>query len=347
MTSLSDFAAHALRRLPAETAHRLAVRALAAGLGPRAAADAPALATKVWGLDFANPVGIAAGFDKNAEAHAGLLRAGAGFVEVGTVTPRPQAGNPKPRLFRLTADGAVINRMGFNNQGMAAMARRLEGRDRSAGIVGVNIGRNKDGGDSDYVTCFEALAALADYITVNVSSPNTPGLRDLQARAPLAGLIDALQQARARMGLSLPLLVKIAPDLTAEQRRDIAEVALASGLDGLVISNTTVARPHTLRSPARGEQGGLSGRPLFAPSTALLAEMYELTDGRLPLIGVGGIASAAEAYAKLRAGASLVQLYTALVYEGPGLIGKIKVGLPGRLAESPPLVSGITSGPTP
>ena len=325
--SLADFATHALRRLPAETAHRLAVRALATGLGRRAAADAPALGVKLWGLTFPNPVGIAAGFDKNAEAFGGLLRAGAGFVEVGTVTPRGQAGNPKPRLFRLLADGAVINRMGFNNQGMDAMARRLKGRDRSAGIVGVNIGRNKDGDDSDYVTCFEALAAYADYITVNVSSPNTPGLRDLQARDPLAALIDELQRARARMGLTLPLLVKIAPDLEPEQRRDIAEVARLSGLDGLVISNTTIARPATLRSPARGEQGGLSGRPLFAPSTALLAEMYELTDGKLPLIGVGGITSAADARAKLEAGASLVQLYTALAYGGPGLIGQIKRGL--------------------
>ncbi|MDP6951672.1 MAG: quinone-dependent dihydroorotate dehydrogenase [Alphaproteobacteria bacterium] len=327
MTSLADFATHALRRLPAETAHRIAVRALTSGLGPRAPADAATLATKVWGLTFTNPVGIAAGFDKNAEAYAGLLRAGAGFVEVGTVTPRPQAGNPKPRLFRLPADGAVINRMGFNNQGMAAMAKRLERRDCTAGIVGVNIGRNKDGDDSDYVTCFETLAPYADYITVNVSSPNTPGLRDLQARDPLAALIDELQQARNRMGLTLPLLIKIAPDLTAGQRRDIAEVALASGLDGLVVSNTTITRPETLKSPARGEAGGLSGRPLFAPSTALLAEMHDLTGGRLPLIGVGGIANAAEAYAKLCAGASLVQLYTALAFQGPGLIGDIKRGL--------------------
>jgi dihydroorotate dehydrogenase len=327
MMSLADFAAHALRRLPPETAHRLAVRALAAGLGPRGTADAPALGVKVWGLDFPNPVGIAAGFDKNAEAYAGLLRAGAGFVEVGTVTPRPQAGNPKPRLFRLAADGAVINRMGFNNQGMAAMARRLEGRDRSAGIVGVNIGRNKDGDDSDYVTCFETLAPLADYITVNVSSPNTPGLRDLQARDPLAALIDDLQQARTRMDLTVPLLVKIAPDLDPEQRRDIAEVALASGLDGLVVSNTTIARPDTLISPARGEQGGLSGRPLFEPSTALLAEMHRLTEGKLPMIGVGGIASAEDARAKLDAGATLVQLYTALVYAEPGLIGAVKRGV--------------------
>ena len=331
MTSLSDFAAHALRRLPAETAHRLAVRALAAGLGPRAAADAPTLGVKLW--DFPNPVGIAAGFDKNAEAYAGLLRAGAGFVEVGTVTPRGQAGNAKPRLFRLPADGAVINRMGFNNQGMAAMARRLEGRDRSAGIVGVNIGRNKDGGDSDYVTCFGSLAPLADYITVNVSSPNTPGLRDLQQRDALAALIDELQQARHRLGLTSPLLVKIAPDLTAEQRRDIAEVALASGLDGLVVSNTTIARPETLQSPARTEQGGLSGRPLFAPSTALLAEMHQMTEGKLPLIGAGGIASAEDACAKLEAGATLLQLYTALVYEGPGLLGDVKQGL---VCYSPP-----------
>ncbi len=327
MTALANFATCALHRLPAEIAHRIAVSALTAGLGPRAATDPPALSVKLWGLTLPNPIGIAAGFDKDAEAYAGLLRAGAGFVEVGTVTPRPQAGNPRPRLFRLPADGAVINRMGFNNRGMAAMARRLAGRERSAGIVGVNIGRNKDGNDSDYKTCFKTLAPLADYITVNVSSPNTSGLRQSQGRDALSALIESLQEARTSLGLTLPLLVKIAPDLTHEQRQDIADVALSSGLDGLVISNNTIARGDPLQSRARSEKGSLSGRPLMAPSTALLAEMHQLTGAKLPLIGTGGISSAADARAKLAAGATLVQLYTALTYRGPRLITEIKRGL--------------------
>ena len=327
MTALANFATCALHRLPAEMAHRIAVSALAAGLGPRAATDPPALSVKLWGLTLPNPIGIAAGFDKDAEAYAGLLRAGAGFVEVGTVTPHPQGGNPRPRLFRLPADGAVINRMGFNNRGMATTAQRLARRDRSAGIVGVNIGRNKDGDDSDYKTCFKTMAPLADYITVNVSSPNTLGLRQLQGRDALSALIESLQEARTRLGLTLPLLVKIAPDLTHEQRQDIADVALSSDLDGLVISNTTIARADTLQSRARSEKGGLSGRPLMAPSTALLAEMHQLTEAKLPLIGTGGIASAADARAKIAAGATLVQLYTALTYRGPRLIREIKRGL--------------------
>ena len=329
---LADAATRALRLLPPERAHALALTALRAGLGPRAATDAPALGVRLWGLDFANPVGIAAGLDKDAVAWRALLRAGAGLVEVGTVTPRPQAGNPRPRLFRLSPDGALINRMGFNNAGAAAMAKRLAGRQ--AGILGVNIGRNKDSTDAlaDYRACLEALAPLADYLVVNVSSPNTPGLRALQGRAPLAALIDGLQEARAGAGLALPLLVKIAPDLDETERRDIAELALASGLDGLVVSNTTIAPAPGLKSRARDEQGGLSGRPLFAPSTALLAQMWRLTQGKLPLIGVGGVGSADDAYAKIRAGASLVQLYTALIYAGPGLLTEIKRGLAARLA---------------
>lgn len=323
-----------LRLLPPETAHRCAIRALQSGLvlGGRPA-DPPVLATNLWGLAFSNPIGVAAGFDKDAEAFAPLLARGAGFAEVGTVTPRPQAGNPRPRIFRLTPDRAVINRLGFNNRGMDAAAARLAKRDRARGVVGVNIGRNKDSDDAlaDYRACFETLAPLADYVTVNISSPNTPGLRDLQARAELEQLVTALKAAWAERGLSLPILVKIAPDLDDPARADIAAVALEHDLDGLIVSNTTIARPPTLTGASRDETGGLSGRPLFAPSTEILKDMHRRTEGRVPLIGVGGVASADDAYAKIRAGASLVQLYTALTYHGLGLLDDIKSGLAERL----------------
>jgi dihydroorotate dehydrogenase len=319
-----------LRALPPETAHRVTVTALAAGLGGRAdAPDPPSLSQQLWGLAFPNPIGIAAGFDKDARAPAALLRLGFGFVEVGTVTPLPQPGNPKPRVFRLDEHMAVINRMGFNSGGLDALVSRMAGRDCGDGIVGVNIGRNRDSADAtaDYAEGVRRAAPVADYLVVNVSSPNTPGLRDLQARAVLEALLRQLLDARAQTGVSLPLLVKIAPDLTPEERADIAAVALATGIDGIVVANTTVARPSELRDVQAKEAGGLSGRPLFAPSTALLAEMYRLTGGRVPLVGVGGVASAANAYAKIRAGAALVQLYTALVFAGPALIGEIKTGL--------------------
>jgi len=256
------------------------------------------------------------------------LRLGFGFVEVGTVTPRPQAGNPRPRVFRLKADGALINRMGFNSGGLDAVVGRLAARPQR-GIVGVNLGKNRDSSDAaaDYLEGLRRAAGLADYLVVNVSSPNTPGLRDLQARAVLDTLLRRLLTARDETGSRVPLLVKIAPDLTPEERNDIAAVALATQIDGIIVANTTVARPPGLRSAAATEAGGLSGRPLFETSTALLAEMFRLTEGRVPLIGVGGVASAEDAYAKIRAGASLVQLYTALVFAGPGLIGRIKAGL--------------------
>ncbi len=314
------------RALQPESAHRLTLAALAAGLGGKSRApDPPILGQKVWGRDFANPIGIAAGFDKDALVPDALLRLGFGFVEIGTVTPRPQPGNPKPRVFRLDEDAALINRLGFNSGGLDRVVSRLETRQR-LGIVGVNIGRNRDSTDAvaDYAEGVRRTAALADYLVVNVSSPNTPGLRDLQARAVLEDLLGQLLATRAKTGASVPLLVKIAPDLSPEECADIAAVALATGIDGIVVANTTVARPPGLRSR---EAGGLSGRPLFAPSTALLGEMYCLTEGRLPLIGVGGVASAADAYAKIRAGASLVQLYTALVFAGPALLGHIKTGL--------------------
>ena len=334
-----DAATAALRALPPEVAHRLTVRALGLGLGPaQAEPDPPALGTRLWDLDFANPVGIAAGFDKDAEAHAAALRMGAGFIEVGTVTPRPQPGNPRPRVFRLAEDEAVINRLGFNSAGAEAMARRLARRDRGAGVVGVNIGINRDSGDAtaDFESAFRRLALLADYVAVNVSSPNTPGLRALQQPAALDRLLAALQAARAALvaggARRVPILVKISPDLDADELAQVIGVARGRTLDGLIVANTTLARPRELRSAARGEAGGLSGRPLFAPSTALLAETWRLTEGRMPLIGVGGIASGGDAYAKVRAGASLVQLYTALIFQGPGLIARIKRELAAHLA---------------
>lgn len=327
-----------LRALEPETAHRLTLWALRKGLVPRASSgDAPALEIKVLGRAFPNPVGLAAGFDKNAEVADAALGLGFGFVEVGTVTPRPQAGNPRPRLFRLPGDGAVINRLGFNNDGLETVAARLAARPRT-GLLGANIGRNRETDDAvaDYVAGLRALHDRADYLVVNVSSPNTPGLRDLQARDNLDELLAALLAARAEVtpgdATPVPLLVKIAPDLEPGQREAIAEVVLARGLDGLVIGNTTTGGRERLRGRHRGEAGGLSGLPLFAPSTELLREMHRLTGGRLTLIGVGGIASGADAYAKVRAGASLVQLYTALVYRGPALVGLIQAELAACLA---------------
>jgi dihydroorotate dehydrogenase len=323
-----------LQRLPAEAAHELSLRALELGAGRLFGAsggaepDPPVLAQRLWGRDFANPVGLAAGYDKDARVPDAMLGLGFGFVEVGTVTPRPQPGNPKPRLFRLEQDKAIINRMGFNSGGLDAVCDRLARRVRS-GIVGVNLGKNRDTVDAadDYAEGIRRAARLADYLVVNVSSPNTPGLRELQRRAVLAALLERLIEVREETGCRGPLLVKIAPDLTSEECEDIAHVALETGVDGLIVSNTTVERPPGLASAHARQAGGLSGRPLFAPSTALLAEMYRLTQGRLPLIGVGGIASAEAAYAKIRAGASLVQLYTALVFAGPSLVGQIKSGL--------------------
>jgi dihydroorotate dehydrogenase len=284
----------------------------------------PVLASRHWDLDFPNPLGLAAGFDKNGEVPDAMLALGFGFTEIGSVTPRPQPGNPKPRLFRLSQDDAVINRMGFNNSGLDAVAGRLAARARR-GVVGANLGKNKDTEDaaSDYVKGVETLGPLADYLVINVSSPNTPGLRALQGRAPLAALIGRTREAVAKLPAAKPLLLKIAPDLTEEDRVDIADVALASGLDGLIVSNTTITRPASLRSAVATETGGLSGAPLFAPSTKLLGEMYKLTGGKILLIGVGGIGSGQQAYAKIRAGASLLQLYSALVYGGPTLIPRI------------------------
>ena len=308
-----------LFRLDPERAHELTLIALATGLGPRGWPDDPLLATTLAGLALPNPLGLAAGFDKDARVPGAMLKMGFGFCEVGTVTPRPQAGNPRPRVFRLTASEAVINRLGFNNGGVAAAVARLAAH-RPAGIVGVNIGANKDSADrvADYALGAAAARGVADYLTVNVSSPNTPGLRALQDPSELAALIAAVRVAAA-----VPVFVKVAPDLDAAAIDGIARVALDGGVAGLIVSNTTLARPGV----ASAETGGLSGAPLFAPSTAVLRAFARATGKALPLIGVGGVSNAEQAYAKLRAGASAVQLYTGLVYHGPALVGRIKAGL--------------------
>lgn len=342
--TLFDIVRPLMFRLSAETAHRTAVRLLswgqACGAAPRfAVANPPELRARLWDLDFPNPVGLAAGFDKNAEAVDALLGLGFGFVEAGSVTPKPQPGNPLPRLFRLADHEAVLNRMGFNNDGLEAFARRLQNRlpaaGRAPGVVGANLGKNKDTIDAadDYVLGVRRLADLADYLAVNVSSPNTPGLRALQGREPLRDLLNRVLDARAERPLERipPILLKIAPDLTDEDKADIAAVALETGIDGLIISNTTIERPDAIGPQWKQEAGGLSGRPVFAASTRVLGEIYKLTGGKLPLIGVGGIFSADDAYAKIRAGASLVQVYSGLIYRGPGLVADIVDGLARRL----------------
>jgi dihydroorotate dehydrogenase len=333
---LHDLATPLLRGLDPEDAHGLTIRLLAAGLGPRAPGDGyPSLATKLAGLSLPNPVGLAAGFDKNAQAPAAMLRAGFGFVECGTVTPLPQAGNPRPRLFRLPEDRAVINRMGFNNAGLEVFAARLSQR-RPGGITGANIGANKEAADriGDYLTGLTRLWGLSDYFTVNISSPNTPGLRALQTRAALEELLGRLAEARAALRArgDYPVFLKVAPDLEDGEVEAITETVAVNGLEGIIVSNTTVARPGSLVSAAKGEAGGLSGAPLMAPSTAMLGRFHTAAKGKgLALIGAGGIASGADAYAKIRAGAGAVQLYSALVYDGPGLVSRINRDLAARL----------------
>ena len=337
--ALSNLGAPLLRRLPPETAHDLAIAALKYGLGPRlAGGDPTSLAVRAFGRDMSNPVGLAAGFDKDAEAISGLLDLGFGFVEVGTVTPKPQPGNPKPRIFRLPADRAVVNRLGFNSRGLDVAEAHLARyrREGGRGVVGINLGINKTSDDpkDDYEAGLRRLTRYADYLAVNVSSPNTPGLRALQGKDRLADLLRHLLAVRKQLLADAPpaLMLKIAPDLGEQDRADIAEVALALKLDGLIVSNTTLARPDSLESPAQSETGGLSGRPLCQPATDLLAEMTRRTEGRLLMVGVGGVASGADAYAKIRAGATLVQLYTALIYDGPAAIPRIKRELSELLA---------------
>lgn len=317
----------ALFLIDPERAHRLTIEGLR--LLPRRAAPKPGpLAIRVAGLDFANPLGMAPGFDKDAEVVDAVLGLGFGFTEVGTLTPLPQAGNPKPRLFRLIEDGAVINRMGFNNSGVAAAVTRLEARRKRSGVVGINIGANKESTDRvlDYLNAFEAVAPLADYVTINISSPNTPGLRALQDKAALDELLDAVLGLRTAPGYGVPVFLKVAPDLTPADIDDIAEVALRRGLDALIVSNTTISRPG-LKSRQAGEVGGLSGAPLRDLAQQRLRDFRKATGGALPLIGVGGIATAEDAWARIRAGASLVQLYSAMVYAGPGLARQITRGL--------------------
>jgi len=326
-----------LRWFDPEDAHRLAIQGLRLLPPVRPREEDSKLAVRAFGLNFPNPIGMAAGFDKNAEAPDGLLRLGFGFVEVGTVTPKPQIGNPRPRLFRLERDEAVINRMGFNNDGAEAVLRRLAARVNHGGIVGVNIGANKDSADrvGDYVRLIETFAPVASYFTVNVSSPNTPGLRDLQQATALDDLltrvIDARERVRKNAGDS-PVLLKIAPDLSLSELDEIVHIARSRRIDGMIVANTTLARPSSLREQARGkEQGGLSGRPLFRLSTRMVAETYVRVEGAFPLIGVGGIDSGGAALTKIRAGASLIQLYSSMVYKGVGLVEAIKNDLSSTL----------------
>ena len=326
-----------LRWFDPEDAHRMAIQGLKILPPVKLAPDDPKLAVRAFGLNFPNPIGMAAGFDKSAEAPDALLRLGFGFVEIGSVTPKPQGGNPRPRLFRLERDEAVVNRMGFNNDGAEVVLRRLAGRASQGGIVGVNVGANKDSADriADYVQLIETFAPVASYFTVNVSSPNTPGLRNLQQAAALddllARVIDARERVRRSAGDS-PVLLKIAPDLSLAELDDVVHIARSRRVDGMIVANTTLARPSTLREQARAaEQGGLSGRPLFRLSTRMVAETYVRVEAAFPLIGVGGIDSGGAALTKIRAGASLVQLYSALVYKGLGLVEEIKRDLASTL----------------
>ena len=319
-----------LQRMDPETAHDWAIWSLAHGWAPLPApVDSARLVTRLGPLKLPNPLGLAAGFDKNGLAIPALLKCGFGFVEVGATTPRPQPGNPKPRLFRLPEDGGVINRFGFNNEGAPAMALRLQARPKR-GVLGLNLGANKDSTDRipDYVSVLETCGAHVDFLTINVSSPNTDQLRDLQGKKALWALVTEVMQARSTLpgAHRPPVFLKIAPDLKAESLADIAEVAMISSLNGIIATNTTVSRAG-LKSLHRGETGGLSGHPLFERSTAVLARLYELTEGKLPLIGVGGIASAEDAFAKIAAGASALQLYSALVYQGLSLVPDILNGL--------------------
>lgn len=329
MMSLYKCLAPLLFKLDPEKAHDLSMAGLKTGLIRAAAGDVdPVLKTNLFGLSFPNPIGLAAGYDKNGEILGPLLGLGFGFIEAGSITPKPQAGNPKPRLFRLQEDGAVINRMGFNNKGLDEAVKNFSAPRRN-GIVGANLGANKDSVDrvADYVLGLKRLAPFVDYITVNVSSPNTPGLRTLQGKEELEELLGRLMEARTELAIlgkeKIPLMLKIAPDLADEDKDDIAAVSKAFSLDALIISNTTITRPDHLQNPHKSEMGGLSGDPLKPLSLKLLREMYKATRGKIPLIGVGGIRNAQDAYDRIVAGASLIQLYSAMVYEGPFLAKNI------------------------
>ena len=338
MSFIHDTATKALRIIDPEAAHTAALQAMRWRLGPRARADRwPRLATTIAGLTIPNPIGLAAGFDKNCEAAEGMLAAGFGFVECGTVTPRPQDGNPRPRIFRLTEDRAVINRLGFNNEGLDRFLNRLSARAGRPGVVGANVGANKDSDDriADYVLGMGRVWQHASYVTANISSPNTPGLRGLQERGALEELLARLNQAREQLQAThgqRPLFLKVAPDLDDTAIEEIADLACAYELDALIVSNTTLQRPPQLTSEHRDEAGGLSGQPLFHISTHVLRQFAHALKGRVALIGVGGVASGSDALVKIKAGASAVQLYSGLVYEGPGLVARILSELDGLLA---------------
>src|SRR6185295_4592554 len=337
--ALFEVARPLLHALDPEQAHELTLKALEAGFYPRATgADDPRLVSELWGMRFSNPVGVAAGFDKDARVADAVIAMGFGYTEVGTVTPRPQAGNARPRVFRLSGDRAIINRLGFNNAGHAAALARLSRPSQSSGIVGVNVGANRDAVDraSDYVAGIRAFSDVAAYLTVNVSSPNTPGLRDLQAPAQLDTLLQRVLAAREELVAAgkprRPIVVKLAPDIAEADLPGIVEVIVARGLDGIAVGNTTLARTGLTDARQGDEPGGLSGRPLFHRSTVALARVHQLARGAVPLIGIGGIDSGAAAVAKIEAGATLLQLYTGLVYEGPALISRLKAELVAQLA---------------
>ena len=328
MSGLFGLGQSLLLALPPERAHDLAIKSLELGLYPRASQpDDKRLAQHLFGLDFPNPIGMAAGFDKNARVAGKLLGMGFGFVEVGTLTPRAQSGNASPRLFRSIVDRAIINRLGFNNEGQDSALQRL--KSRVGGVVGVNLGAGRTSPDriGDYVSGIARMAEVASYFTINISSPNTPGLRDLQAPEALDALLKRVRDARAALPRKPALLVKLAPDIADEELPEVVRVIVSHGVDGIVVSNTTLSREGLRDQGFAKEAGGLSGRPLFARATRMLARIYQLTEGRLPLIGVGGIDSPVTALAKIEAGASLIQLYTGLVFEGPSLIGRIKQAL--------------------
>lgn len=333
MIDIFQIARPVLRKLDPEQAHSLTLLALKSGLYQRQATpEDPRLEQNIWGLKFSNPVGIAAGFDKNAYVVTSLFRIGFGFVEVGTVTPKPQAGNKKPRIFRLNRDRAVINRLGFNSRGHESVHRSLSSRSFD-NVLGVNIGANKDSKNrnEDYVEGLQKFVGVADYFTINISSPNTPGLRDLQKPRELTALLGWMVAARGALmesgGKWCPLLVKLAPDLSDEELEAIVQCILEHGIDGIIVSNTTTARNGLMDQHCSEEVGGLSGRPLFHRSTQMLARVFQICEGRIPLVGVGGIESGETALAKIEAGASLVQLYTGLVFNGPRLIQSIKAKL--------------------
>ncbi|WP_404406286.1 quinone-dependent dihydroorotate dehydrogenase [Pelagibacterium halotolerans] len=336
---VQKFTRDALLRMEPETAHRATINALKFGFAPKGAPDAESLATALCGLKLPNPVGMAAGFDKNAEVPGPLAKVGFGFVEVGTVTPRPQTGNPVPRLFRIPEAMGVVNRLGFNNEGHAAAFERLTDRDRSQ-VIGVNIGANKDSEDfvADYVLGVKAFSPIADYLTANISSPNTPGLRNLQSDEALTRLLGAITETRAAQPRQTPVFLKVAPDLSEPEMDDIARVVLGSGIDGLIVSNTTLSREPVAGMPNADQTGGLSGKPLFALATQRLAQMRQRLGPDFPIIGVGGIHSGRSAVAKFEAGANAVQLYSALVYGGLEMIDEIKAGLARAVAER-----GLTS----